>query len=150
MVRFTGRAREAVVLAQDEVRALGHEEVGTEHLLLGLLREREGIAARALRSLEIEEEEVRARVVEAMGRTDAAPTGRIPFTPQAAQTLERALAEARRMKHDIIGTEHLRLALARFEESLATQITAALGVPGRRIRAEVLALLSGGRGAEPA
>jgi ATP-dependent Clp protease ATP-binding subunit ClpC len=149
-VKFTPSARQAIVLAQDEARALGHDWVGTEHLLIGLIREDAGIAARALRGLGLALEDVRARAVELVGRKEPASTGQIAFTPRSKKVLEHALSEARAMNHDFIGTEHVLLGLTREPDGLACRIAAALGADGERIRAEVLAWLSGGRGPEPA
>src|ERR1051325_5982615 len=107
--RFTERARQVVVLAQEEARGLKHNYIGTEHILLGLLREEEGLAARVLESLEITAEGVRGRVVEIVGRGDEVTTGQIPFTPRAKKVLELALREALSLGHNYIGTEHILL-----------------------------------------
>jgi ATP-dependent Clp protease ATP-binding subunit ClpC len=104
--RFTERARQVVVLAQDEARALKHNYIGTEHILLGLLREEEGLAARVLESLDIAVEEVRAQVARIVGQGDEVTTGQIPFTPRAKKVLELALREALSLGHNYIGTEH--------------------------------------------
>ena len=111
--RFTERARQVVVLAQDEARSLRHNYIGTEHLLLGLLREEEGLAARVLESLEITIEAVRARVGEIIGEGDEVTGGQIPFTPRAKKVLELSLREALALGHNYIGTEHVLLALGR-------------------------------------
>jgi ATP-dependent Clp protease ATP-binding subunit ClpC len=150
VVRFTPPARQAVVLAQDEARALGHDWVGTEHILLGLIREDAGIAARALRGLGVALEDVRVRAVEIVGRKEPVSTGQIAFTPRSKKVLEHALSEARSMTHDFIGTEHVLLGLTREPDGLACRIAAGLGADVERIRGEVLALLSGSRGSEPA
>ena len=113
--RFTERARQVVVLAQDEARALKHNYIGTEHILLGLLREEEGLAARVLESLDITVEEVRAQVARIVGQGDEVTTGQIPFTPRAKKVLELALREALSLGHNYIGTEHILLALLEFE-----------------------------------
>src|SRR6266581_418530 len=107
--RFTERARQVVVLAQDEARALKHNYIGTEHILLGLLREEEGLAARVLESLDITVEEVRAQVARIVGQGDEVTTGQIPFTPRAKKVLELALREALSLGHNYIGTEHILL-----------------------------------------
>ena len=107
--RFTERARQVVVLAQDEARALKHNYIGTEHILLGLLREEEGLAARVLESLDITVEEVRAQVARIVGQGDEVTSGQIPFTPRAKKVLELALREALSLGHNYIGTEHILL-----------------------------------------
>ena len=114
--RFTERARQVVVLAQDEARALKHNYIGTEHILLGLLREEEGLAARVLESLDITVEEVRAQVARIVGQGDEVTTGQIPFTPRAKKVLELALREALSLGHNYIGTEHILLALLEAED----------------------------------
>jgi len=145
--RFTERARQVVVLAQDEARALGHRYIGTEHLLLGLLREEEGLAARALASLNVTIEEVRAKVERIVGRGEGdAETGQIPFTPRAKKTLELALRESQALGHDYIGTEHILLGLARQDDGVAGQILSALGVDVDTIRRHVIRLLGGAGG----
>lgn len=144
--RFTERARQVVVLAQDEARALGHNFIGTEHLLLGLVREQEGLAARTLEELGITLGAVREEVQRITGVGDEAATGQIPFTPRAKQTLERALREAISMRHNYIGTEHILLGLTTLEEGAALQILRKLGADGERVRAEVIRQLSGSHG----
>src|SRR5207248_887978 len=121
--RFTERARQVVVLAQDEARALKHNYIGTEHILLGLLREEEGLAARVLESLDITVEEVRAQVARIVGQGDEVTTGQIPFTPRAKKVLELALREALSLGHNYIGTEHILLGLVREHEGLAARIS---------------------------
>ena len=116
--RFTERARQVVVLAQDEARALKHNYIGTEHILLGLLREEEGLAARVLESLDITVEEVRAQVARIVGQGDEVTTGQIPFTPRAKKVLELALREALSLGHNYIGTEHILLGLVRENHDL--------------------------------
>jgi ATP-dependent Clp protease ATP-binding subunit ClpC len=143
--RFTERARRAVVLAQDEARRLGHNYIGTEHVLLGLLREEEGIAARVLGSLGVTLDGVRGRVAEIVGRGEAAAPGQIPFTPRAKKVLELALREAISMGHGYIGTEHILLGLARENGGVAARILLDSGVDAERIRGEVVAALSGSR-----
>src|SRR6266511_3643585 len=125
--RFTDRARRVVHLAQEEARLLRHNYVGTEHLLLGLLYEGEGIAARALESLGISLEVVRARVEEIIGRGQITPSGHIPFTPRAKKVLELSLREALQLGHNYIGTEHLLLGLLREGEGVAAQVLAGFG-----------------------
>src|SRR5579863_6195451 len=111
--RFTDRARQVVVLAQEEARALGHGYIGTEHILLGLLSEREGIAAQALAALEITLDAARLQVAEIIGEGTGQPSGNIPFTPRAKKVLELSLREAQRLGDGYIGTEHILLGLAR-------------------------------------
>jgi ATP-dependent Clp protease ATP-binding subunit ClpC len=141
--RFTERARQVVVLAQDEARALGHRYIGTEHLLLGLLREEEGLAARTLASLNVTIEEVRAQVERIVGRGEGDTTGQIPFTPRAKKTLELALREGLALHHNYIGTEHILLGLARLDEGVAYRILLEHGVDAERIRVEVVRMLGG-------
>src|ERR1051326_4128763 len=125
--RFTERARRVVVLAQDEARELKHEYIGTEHLLLGLLRERESVAARALAGLGVTLDEVRERVQAASPAGERSPAGQIPFTPRAKRTLELSLREALAHGHNHIGTEHVLLGLSRDEDGIAVQILRELG-----------------------
>ena len=146
--RFSERARQAVVLAQEEARRLQHHYIGTEHLLLGLLAERDGIAARALATLGIRSDDTRADVEAIVGRGDVVPTGQIPFTPRAKKTLERALREALSLKHHYIGTEHILLGLARDDEGVAAQVLRGRAVDGDRVRGEVLRILGRGAPAE--
>ena len=149
--RFTERARQVVVLAQDEARALNHGYIGTEHLLLGLLREEEGIAARVLASLDITVEDVRTQVARIVGQGDEQTvTGQIPFTPRAKKVLELSLREANRLGHNYIGTEHILLGLIREGEGVAAQVLVKLGADLNRVRQQVLQLLSGYQGKEPA
>jgi ATP-dependent Clp protease ATP-binding subunit ClpC len=145
--RFTDRARRVVVLAQEEARLLNHSHIGTEHLLLGLLHEGDGIAARALRDLDVSLESVRRRVEETMGTGPDAPGGHIPFTPRAKTVLELSLREALALGHNHIGTEHLLLGLVREGGGGAAQV---LGADLRRVRAQVLELLSESTSPEPA
>src|SRR5437660_1677364 len=123
--RFTERARQVVVLAQEEARTLKHNYIGTEHILLGLLREEEGLAARVLEGLEITVEEVRAQVIRIVGSGEEVTTGQIPFTPRAKKVLELALREALSLGHNYIGTEHILLGLVRENEGVAARILAA-------------------------
>jgi ATP-dependent Clp protease ATP-binding subunit ClpC len=148
--RFTDRARRVVVLAQDEARMLNHNYIGTEHILLGLTREGQGVAARTLESLGISLDAVRQQVEEIIGRGQQAPSGHIPFTPRAKKVLELSLREARQLGHDYIGTEHILLGLIREGDGLAAQVLVNLGVHLDRAREQVIRLLHGGPGAEPA
>jgi prophage maintenance system killer protein len=141
--RFTDRARRAVRLAQEEALLLRHGQVGTEHLVLGLLYEGEGVAARALESLGISLDEVRTRVEEIIGRGQDPPAGPIPFTPQAKKVLELSLREALALGHHYVGTEHLLLGLLGEGESMAAQVLARLGADHARVRERVLAVLTG-------
>jgi ATP-dependent Clp protease ATP-binding subunit ClpC len=141
--RFTERARQVVVLAQDEARSFGHGFIGTEHLLLGLLREEEGIGARVLEALELDVDHVRAEVERRLPRGEVTATGQIPFTPAAKRTLELALREGLALGHNYIGTEHVLLGLARDNEGVAADILRDAGVDGERIRDEVIRLLGG-------
>jgi ATP-dependent Clp protease ATP-binding subunit ClpC len=141
--RFTDRARRAVVLAQEEARMLNHDYIGTEHLLLGLVRERDGVAGKALASLDISIEAVRRQVEEIIGQGRAAPTGHIPFTPRAKKVLELALREALQLGHNYIGTEHILLGLVREGEGVATQVLVKLGANLNRVRETVIQLMSG-------
>ena len=141
--RFTERARQVVVLAQEEARALKHNYIGTEHLLLGLLREEEGVAARVLESLDVSVEEVRAAVVRIVGSGEEEPQGQIPFTPRAKKVLEHALREALSLGHNYIGTEHILLGLVREDEGVAARILLDLDAEAEKIRNEVMRLLSG-------
>ena len=141
--RFTERARQVVVLAQDEARALKHNYIGTEHILLGLLREEEGLAARVLESLDITVEEVRAQVARIVGQGDEVTTGQIPFTPRAKKVLELALREALILGHNYIGTEHILLGLVRENEGVAARILLDFDADAEKIRNEIIRMLSG-------
>jgi ATP-dependent Clp protease ATP-binding subunit ClpC len=141
--RFTRRARQVVVLAQDEARTLNHNYIGTEHLLLGLLREEEGVAARVLSALDIGIDEVRAQVARIVGHGDEMSAGQIPFTPRAKRVLELALREAVAMGHNYIGTEHILLGLARENDGVAARILLDFGTDAEEIRNEVIRVLSG-------
>jgi ATP-dependent Clp protease ATP-binding subunit ClpC len=141
--RFTERARQVVVLAQDEARALKHNYIGTEHILLGLLREEEGLAARVLESLDITVEEVRAQVARIVGQGDEVTTGQIPFTPRAKTVLELALREALSLGHNYIGTEHILLGLVRENEGVAARILLDFDADAEKIRNEIIRMLSG-------
>jgi ATP-dependent Clp protease ATP-binding subunit ClpA len=148
--RFTGRARQVVVLAQDEARALKHNYIGTEHILLGLLREEEGLAARVLESLDITVEEVRAQVARIVGQGDEVTTGQIPFTPRAKKVLELALREALSLGHNYIGTEHILLGLVRENEGVAARILLDFDADAEKIRNEIIRMLSGTVARRPA
>jgi Clp amino terminal domain, pathogenicity island component/ClpX C4-type zinc finger len=141
--RFTDRARRVVVLAQEEARLLNHNYIGTEHLLLGLIHEGEGVAARALESVEISLTDVRAQVEEIIGHGGQSPSGHIPFTPRAKKVLELSLREALQLGHNYIGTEHILLGLIREGEGVAAQVLATLGADLSRVRQAVIQLLSG-------
>jgi ATP-dependent Clp protease ATP-binding subunit ClpC len=141
--RFTDRARRVVVLAQEEARMLNHNYIGTEHILLGLIHEGEGVAAMALESLNISLEAVRQQVEEIIGQGQAAPTGHIPFTPRAKKVLELSLREALQLGHNYIGTEHILLGLIREGEGVAAQVLQKLGADLNRVRQTVIQLLSG-------
>jgi hypothetical protein len=148
--RFTDRARRVVVLAQEEARMLSHNYIGTEHILLGLIHEGEGVAARALESLGISLEAVRLQVEEIIGPGQEAPSGHIPFTPRAKKVLELSLREALQLGHDYIGTEHILLGLIREGEGVAAQALIRLGADLNRVRQQVIQLLHGYQGQEPA
>jgi ATP-dependent Clp protease ATP-binding subunit ClpA len=140
--RFTGRARRVVVLAQEEARMLNHNYIGTEHILLGLIGEGEGLAARALQSLRISLEAVRSEVESIVGQGQAAPTGHIPFTPRAKKVLELSLREALQLGHNYIGTEHILLGLIREGQGVAAQVLQKLGADLNRVRQQVIQVLS--------
>jgi len=146
--RFTDRARRVVVLAQEEARLLNHNYIGTEHILLGLIHEGEGVAAKALESLGISLEAVRAQVEEIIGHGGQAPSGHIPFTPRAKKVLELSLREALQLGHNYIGTEHILLGLIREGEGVAAQVLVKLGADLSRVRQQVIQLLSGYAGSK--
>jgi ATP-dependent Clp protease ATP-binding subunit ClpC len=146
--RFTDRARRVVVLAQEEARMLNHNYIGTEHILLGLIHEGEGVAAKALESLGISLEGVRDQVEEIIGQGQTAPAGHIPFTPRAKKVLELSLREALQLGHNYIGTEHILLGLIREGEGVAAQVLQKLGADLNRVRQQVIQLLSGYAGGE--
>ena len=148
--RFTDRARRVVVLAQEEARMLNHNYIGTEHILLGLIHEGEGVAAKALESLGISLDAVREQVQEIIGQGQQAPSGHIPFTPRAKKVLELSLREALQLGHNYIGTEHILLGLIREGEGVAAQVLVKLGADLNRVRQQVIQLLSGYQGKEPA
>ena len=141
--RFTERARQVVVLAQEEARTLKHNYIGTEHILLGLLREEEGLAARVLESLDITVERVRSQVVRIVGSGEEVTSGQIPFTPRAKKVLELALREALSLGHNYIGTEHILLGLVRENEGVAARILLDFDADSDKIRNEVIRMLSG-------
>ncbi|MDN5756104.1 MAG: AAA family ATPase, partial [Micrococcaceae bacterium] len=144
--RFTDRARRVVVLAQEEARMLNHNYIGTEHILLGLIHEGEGVAAKALESLNISLGAVREQVQEIIGQGQQAPSGHIPFTPRAKKVLELSLREALQLGHNYIGTEHILLGLIREGEGVAAQVLVKLGADLNRVRQQVIQLLSGYQG----
>ena len=146
--RFTDRARRVVVLAQEEARMLNHNYIGTEHILLGLIHEGEGVAAKGLEALGISLESVRAQVEEIIGQGQQAPSGHIPFTPRAKKVLELSLREALQLGHNYIGTEHILLGLIREGEGVAAQVLVKLGADLNRVRQQVIQLLSGYQGKE--
>ena len=146
--RFTDRARRVVVLAQEEAKMLNHNYIGTEHILLGLIHEGEGVAAKSLESLGISLEGVRSQVEEIIGQGQQAPSGHIPFTPRAKKVLELSLREALQLGHNYIGTEHILLGLIREGEGVAAQVLVKLGADLNRVRQQVIQLLSGYQGKE--
>jgi len=148
--RFTDRARRVVVLAQEESRLLNHNYIGTEHILLGLVREREGVASKALELLNISLEAVRSQVEEIIGQGQGMTAGHIPFTPRAKKVLELSLREALQLGHNYIGTEHILLGLIREGEGVAAQVLQKLGADLNRVRQTVIQLLSGYTGSEGA
>ena len=147
--RFTDRARRGVVLAQEEARMLNHNYIGTEHILLGLIHEGEGVAAKALESLGISLDAVRQQVEEIIGQGQQAPSGHIPFTPRAKKVLELSLREALQLGHNYIGTEHILLGLIREGDGVAAQVLVKLGADLNRVRQQVIQLLHGYPGQEP-
>jgi ATP-dependent Clp protease ATP-binding subunit ClpC len=139
--RFTDRARRVVVLAQEEARILNHNYIGTEHILLGLIHEGEGLAAQALENLDVSLSTVRSQVEAIIGRGQREPTSHIPFTPRAKKVLELSLREALQLGHNYIGTEHILLGLLREEEGVAAQVLRKLGADLEAARQSVLELL---------
>ena len=146
--RFTDRARRVVVLAQEEARMLDHNYIGTEHLLLGLIHEGEGVAAKALRALDVDLDTLRREVEALVGRGQQPQRGHIPFTPQAKKALELALRESVHLGHDYIGTEHLLLGLVREGEGPAAQVLEQRGIELNTVRQEVIRQLHGHQGRE--
>ena len=147
--RFTDRARRVVVLAQEEARRLNHNYIGTEHILLGLIREGDGVAAKALESLGISLDAVRQQVEEIIGQGQQAPSGHIPFTPRAKKVLELSLREAPQLGHNYIGTEHILLGLIREGDGVAAQVLVKLGADLNRVRQQVIQLLHGHQARRP-
>ena len=147
--RFTDRARRVVVLAQDEAKMLNHNYIGTEHILLGLIREGEGVAAKALEALNITLEDVREQVIDIIGEGQEPPSGHIPFTPRAKKVIEYAMREGLQLGHSYIGTEHLLLGLTREPDGVAAQVLIKLGADLPRVRNQVNQLISGFQGKEP-
>jgi hypothetical protein len=147
--RFTDRARRVVVLAQEEARMLNHNYIGTEHILLGLIHEGEGVAAKALESLGISLDAVRQQVEEIIGQGQQAPSGHIPFTPRAKKVLELTRREAEQLGHNYIGTEHILLGLIREGNGVAAQVLVMLGADLNRVRLTVIQLLHGHTAKEP-
>jgi ATP-dependent Clp protease ATP-binding subunit ClpC len=141
--RFTDRARRVVVYAQEEARMLNHNYIGTEHILLGLIHEGEGVAARALKTMSISLDSARQRVEEIIGQGPAVPVGHIPFTPRAKKVLEDALREALQLGHNYIGTEHILLGLLREGEGVGAQVLQELGASLEQVRTTVIQLLAG-------
>ncbi len=146
--RFTDRGRRVLVLAQEEASLLNHAFIGTEHILLGLIHEGDGVAARALADLAISLESVRERVEETIGLSGTPPTGSPPFTPRAKKVLELSLREALQLGHNYIGTEHILLGLVREGQGVACQVLVSLGADLVRVRQQVIQLLSGHEGTE--
>ena len=146
--KFTDKARRVVVLAQEEAKLLNHNYIGTEHILLGLIHEGEGVAAKALEALGINLEQVREQVQDIIGQGQQAPSGHIPFTPRAKKVLELSLREALQLGHSYIGTEHLLLGLIREGEGVAAQVLTKLGADTNKVRQQVSQLLSGYQGKE--
>ena len=147
--RFTDRARRVVVLAQEEARRLNHAHIGTEHLLLGLIHEGDGVAAKALEALGVKRAAVRREVEETVGRGQRPPPGHIPFTPRAKTVLELSLRESNQLGHNYIGTEHILLGLLREGEGVAAQVLVKMGVDLNRVRQQVIGLLHGYTGERP-
>ncbi len=141
--RFTEPARQIVVVAQEEARALKHNYIGTEHVLLGLLREEDGLAARVLSSLDVSLEDVRTQVGRIIGQGDEVTAGEIPFTPRAKKVLDLALREALSLGHNYVGTEHVLLGIARENEGVASRILLDAGADGETVRNQVIGMLSG-------
>jgi hypothetical protein len=147
--RFTDRARRAVALAQEEAKRLNHNYIGTEHILLGLIHEGEGVAAKALESLGISLDAVRQQVEEIIGQGQQPPSEHVPFTPRAKKVLELSLRESKQLGHSYIGTEHILLGLIREGDGVAAQVLVKLGADLNRVRQQVIQLLHGYQGEEP-
>jgi ATP-dependent Clp protease ATP-binding subunit ClpA len=148
--RFTDRARRVVVLAQEEARALRHDYIGTEHILLGLIHEGEGVAAKALEALGIGLDAVRQQVEELIGQGEEQGSGHIPFTPRAKKVLELSLRESQQLGHTYIGTEHILLGLIREGEGVAAQVLVRLGADLNRVRQQVIQVLADYQARQPA
>jgi ATP-dependent Clp protease ATP-binding subunit ClpC len=146
--RFTDRARRVVILAQEEARMLDHNYVGPEHILLGLVHEGEGVAAKALTELDVSLSAVRQQVEELIGRGQQAPSGHIPFTPRAKKVLELSLREALQLGHNYIGTEHILLGILREGENVGAQVLVRMGTDLNRVRLEVIKLVGPGSGVD--
>jgi len=146
--RFTDRARRVVVLAQEQARMLNHNYIGTEHILLGLIHEGEGVAAQSLASMDIDLATVRENIQDIIGQGESAAMGHIPFTPRAKKVLELSLREALQLGHNYIGTEHILLGLVAEGEGVAAQVLVKMGATLGTVRSEVLKLLQGYVGAE--
>jgi ATP-dependent Clp protease ATP-binding subunit ClpC len=140
--RFAASARQVIVLAEEEARTIKHDYIGTEHILLGLVRVEDGLAAQVLKTLDITAERVRAQVVRIVGSGEVVTTGQIPFTPSAKKMFELALREALALGHNYIGTEHILLGLVRLEDRLAARVLLDLDAEPRKIRKEVISILS--------
>jgi hypothetical protein len=147
--RFTDRARRVVVLAQEEARLLDHDHIGTEHILLGLVHEEEGVAARALTELGVSLEAVRDEVRQTIGQGDSPSAGHIPFTPRAKKVLELSLREALALGHNYIGTEHILLGLLREGQGVGAEVLVRLGADQERVRQQVIQVLAGYAGGAP-
>jgi Clp amino terminal domain, pathogenicity island component/UvrB/uvrC motif len=147
--RFTDRARRVVARAQEEARMLNHNYIGTEHILLGLIHEGDGVGAKALESLGISLQAVRAQVEEIIGQGQQAPSGHIPFTPRAKKVMELTLREALQLGHNYIGTEHILLGLIREGDGVAAQVLVKLGADLNRVTQQVIILLHGHPAEEP-
>lgn len=148
--RFTDRARHVLVLAQEEARGLNHNFIGTEHILLGLIHEGQGVGAKALEVLGVTVDAARARVMETIGPGESTPTGSPPFTSRAKKVLELSLREAMQLGHNYIGTEHMLLGLVREGEGVAATVLVELGADLERVRQQVIELLAGYQGATAA
>jgi ATP-dependent Clp protease ATP-binding subunit ClpA len=148
--RFTDRARRVIVLAQEEARALRHDYIGTEHILLGLIHEGEGVAAKALEALGIGLQAVRQQVEELIGQGEEQRSGHIPFTPRAKKVLELSLRESQQLGHNYIGTEHILLGLIREGDGVAAQVLVRLGADLNRVRQQVIEVLADHQARQPA
>jgi ATP-dependent Clp protease ATP-binding subunit ClpC len=147
--RYTDQARQVIVLSEEEAKRLGHPHVGTEHILLGLIRDGTGVAARALQALRVELDATRAQVQQIRRATPAPPAGQIPFTPRAKTVLELASREAQDLSHDYIGTEHILLGLMREADGAGAQVLRGSGVEFADVRHHIRQLMRGGRESQP-